>query len=256
MDPQTKTLIFWINDGGTFNKGWIKLDGIDFQASYDWDWGDIGAFNVGVVGTYYLHRKEQTAFGAPIQDDYHTDLNLGPGQRGLRCARASQLADCAIARVWDGPMVRGLSPPSWTIAGTTSISRIRRPTSTVISAPTRRAVSTRTATAAPTPAPSRTTRNIQPSYYTFDLSFGYNTLDMPANEYLRNIGVQVVVQNILDKHGSYQYRISYRRRLSLHLRSPVSSDRQADFAHRHEAVVTRPLPDGRRDCTANGCYLE
>jgi hypothetical protein len=50
--------------------------------------------------------------------------------------------------------------------------------------------------------------NLQPAYDTFDLSFGYNTMDLPANEYLRNIGVQIVVQNLLDKHGAYMYRIS------------------------------------------------
>ncbi len=49
--------------------------------------------------------------------------------------------------------------------------------------------------------------NVMPAYATFDLSLGYNTLDAPANEYLRNIGVQVVVQNVLDKHGQYQYRL-------------------------------------------------
>ena len=64
VDPQAKTLIYWINDGGTFNKGYIKLDGIDFQGSYDWDWGDVGAFNVGITGTYYLHQKQQTIDGA------------------------------------------------------------------------------------------------------------------------------------------------------------------------------------------------
>jgi hypothetical protein len=37
---------------------------------------------------------------------------------------------------------------------------------------------------------------------------GYNTMDAPAKEYLRNIGVQLVVQNITDRHGQYQYRIS------------------------------------------------
>src|SRR5688572_31951938 len=26
VDPQAKTLIMWINDGGTFNKGWIKIE--------------------------------------------------------------------------------------------------------------------------------------------------------------------------------------------------------------------------------------
>jgi hypothetical protein len=47
--------------------------------------------------------------------------------------------------------------------------------------------------------------NILPSYYTFDLSIGYDTMDAPANEYLRNIGVQLVIQNIMARHGSYGY---------------------------------------------------
>jgi outer membrane receptor protein involved in Fe transport len=49
--------------------------------------------------------------------------------------------------------------------------------------------------------------NILPSYYMFDLSLGYNTQDGPANEYLRNIGIQLVVQNIMDRRASYGYRI-------------------------------------------------
>ncbi len=78
VDPQAKTLIFWINDGGTFNKGYIKMDGIDFSASYDWDWGDVGAFNIGVVGTYYLHRWENPLGIAGLEQDmFHTDLQLG-----------------------------------------------------------------------------------------------------------------------------------------------------------------------------------
>jgi len=47
--------------------------------------------------------------------------------------------------------------------------------------------------------------NIQPSWYTFDLSVGYDTGEMPANTYLRNIGLQVVVQNIMDRHPAFQY---------------------------------------------------
>ena len=48
--------------------------------------------------------------------------------------------------------------------------------------------------------------NLVNSYYTFDLSLGYNTLDMPANEYLRNIGVQLVVQNVFDTHANFLYK--------------------------------------------------
>ena len=50
--------------------------------------------------------------------------------------------------------------------------------------------------------------NIIPSYYTFDLSLGYNTMDAPANEYLRNIGVQLVVNNLFDRQAAYGYRIA------------------------------------------------
>ena len=50
--------------------------------------------------------------------------------------------------------------------------------------------------------------NIEPSFYTFDLSVGYNTMDTPANEYLRNIAVRVVIQNITDRRSPFEYRIS------------------------------------------------
>jgi hypothetical protein len=50
--------------------------------------------------------------------------------------------------------------------------------------------------------------NIQPSFYTFDLSVGYNTADRPASDYLRNVSVQLVVQNLMDKDSPYQYRIT------------------------------------------------
>jgi hypothetical protein len=52
--------------------------------------------------------------------------------------------------------------------------------------------------------------NLVPPHYTFDLSIGYNTMDLPANEYLRNIGVQLVVQNIMDKHPPFAYLLGIR----------------------------------------------
>jgi hypothetical protein len=50
--------------------------------------------------------------------------------------------------------------------------------------------------------------NLEPSYYTFDLSVGYNTGDQLANEYLRNINIQLTVDNLLDRHPAFEYRIS------------------------------------------------
>jgi hypothetical protein len=50
--------------------------------------------------------------------------------------------------------------------------------------------------------------NLVPSYYTFDLSFGYNTGDDPVDIYLKHIGLQLVVQNIMNRHPPFEYRIA------------------------------------------------
>jgi hypothetical protein len=49
--------------------------------------------------------------------------------------------------------------------------------------------------------------NIEPSYYTFDLSVGYDTGDDPANTYLKHLGIQLVVQNLMNRHPAFEYRI-------------------------------------------------
>jgi len=49
--------------------------------------------------------------------------------------------------------------------------------------------------------------NIEPSYYTFDLSIGYDTGDDPVNTYLKHVGIQLVVQNLMDRHPAFEYRI-------------------------------------------------
>jgi hypothetical protein len=47
--------------------------------------------------------------------------------------------------------------------------------------------------------------NLTPPIHTFDLSIGYDTGDRPANEYLRDIGLQIVVQNLFDRFPPYAY---------------------------------------------------
>jgi hypothetical protein len=46
---------------------------------------------------------------------------------------------------------------------------------------------------------------VQPSWYTFDLSLGYDTGDTPVNNYLKNITVQLTVQNLMNRHAAEQY---------------------------------------------------
>ena len=100
----------WINDGGTFNRGWLKLDGVDYSASYDWDWGDIGAFNIGVTGTYYIGNRTQALPGADIEDIYHADAQPGTGQRSSRCRVAAETYLSGSSRL--GRTVHGRSPDS------------------------------------------------------------------------------------------------------------------------------------------------
>jgi hypothetical protein len=47
--------------------------------------------------------------------------------------------------------------------------------------------------------------NIEPSFYTFDLSFGYNTGDEPVNDYLKRINFQLTVQNLMGRHSPFEY---------------------------------------------------
>jgi hypothetical protein len=54
--------------------------------------------------------------------------------------------------------------------------------------------------------PQSSYSNLQPAWVSFDLSLGYDTGEDPANDYLKNIGVQVIIQNILDKHSPFQYK--------------------------------------------------
>ncbi len=49
---------------------------------------------------------------------------------------------------------------------------------------------------------------LEPFYYTFDLSLGYDTGDMPANDYLKHIGVRLVLQNIMNKLPAFEYQIA------------------------------------------------
>jgi len=205
VDPQAQTLILWINDGGTFNKGMLKIDGIDWNASYDWDWGNLGAFNIGMVGTYYLHRRSQTVAGAPITDDYHTTINDGAVNvsRGVSTLPTFRYR----ARL-------GWSNGPWSVTGFADYQShfFHTQAAPPNAGPGNFCAVNGSLDAAGNggtyPCTLLGYTNIEPSFYTFDLSLGYNSRDVPANEYLRNIGVQLVIQNVMDRHSPFEYRTS------------------------------------------------
>src|SRR5215471_2753265 len=79
IPPEAQTLIYWLNDVGTMNKGWQKTTGYDFSVNYDWQWGGLGAFNAGITGTYYQSQTSQAVPGGEIDDRYHADIDAGRG---------------------------------------------------------------------------------------------------------------------------------------------------------------------------------
>ena len=205
-----QTLIYWINDGGTFNKGFRTVQGVDWTASYDIDLGDFGAWNTGIVGTYYLHNNINLnpAGGATTNDEFHTTLGSlnGVAQTGVESLPRMHYR----ARLgWsDGP---------WSVTGFVNYDshffHTQSPPPNVNLACT--------ATGSSTPAAAGTTAypcaingytNIEPSQYLFDLSLGYDTGDAPANDYLKNVAVNFIIRNITGRHPAFEYGPSPRGR--------------------------------------------
>jgi outer membrane receptor protein involved in Fe transport len=204
VSPQAQTLIMWIHDGGTMNRGWQKLDGIDFQASYDWEWGDIGAFNAGVIGTYYLHNEVLSSPTSELIDNMHQTV----GTPGINEAEG----------VATNPRFRyrarfGWSNGTWSVTAFADYSshyyHLQTPPPNVNgNFCSSNGGLDSLGMGGTFPCAIDDYSNVTPSHYTFDLSIGYETGDRPANEYLRNIGFQFVIQNVLDKHAQFQYKPS------------------------------------------------
>jgi outer membrane receptor protein involved in Fe transport len=192
--------VYWINDGGTFNKGWRRMSGIDFTASYDYDAGDLGAFNTGIVGTYYLHDTVFTVPGTDIVDAFHQTVASVGGINQIGVETLPRFKYRARLGWSNGP---------WSVTGFLNYESHFFHTQ---GAPPN--VNFQCTTAGGTlaggtfPCAINNYTNIEPSQYTFDLSLGYDTGDDPVNDYLKHIGVQLVVQNLMDKKPAFEYRTS------------------------------------------------
>jgi hypothetical protein len=194
-----QTLIFWINDGGTVNQGWQKTQGIDWSVSYDWDLGDFGAWNTGMTGTYYLSQKAARVAGGRVTDVmYHTDLSPVGG--------ISQLGVESLPRFKYRARL-GWSNGPYSVTGFMDYQAHFYHTQTAPPNVNSECLAAGGTVGGGTfPCAIDNYTNIEPPYYSFDLALGYDTGDMPANDYLKNISLQLVVQNIFDKHAPFEYR--------------------------------------------------
>ena len=187
----------------------MQASGIDFNASYDWDMGDLGAWNVGIVGTYYLHRYIASASGGAAEDVMHTTLNEGQVNGAFGVESIPRLAYRGRLGWSNGPYtVTGFvnyhshffntqSPPN-NVNGNFCLSDGSTPAK----------LDANGDPIAGLPCNISNYSNIEPPMYTFDLALGYDTGDDPANDYLKHVAVQLVVQNIFDKHAAFEYRTS------------------------------------------------
>jgi hypothetical protein len=195
--PAAQTQIYFINDGGTTNLGVRKVDGVDWSVSYDWDMGNIGAFNTGMVGTYYLHDISINGPGAAAVDRYHTTVSSGS---------VSQVGVPALPRFhYRGRL--GWSNGPWQVTGFVNYqSHYFSNQAFPPNVDTSTCAAGGMAAGGTFPCAIQNYTSIAPPWYSFDLSFGYDTGDDPANDYLKHIGINFVVQDIMNKHAAFQYR--------------------------------------------------
>jgi hypothetical protein len=204
LDPNTDSdisqlsSVYWLNDSGTTNSGFLHLEGIDFNASYAWDMGDIGAWNVGVTGTYYLHEYSQSVAGGPITDLYHQDLNAIGGVEQNGVATLPRLNYRARLGWSSGPYTATLF---YNYSSHYFETKVGVPPNVNNQCTTAGG----TASGGTFPCAIGNYTQIEPAWNTFDLSLGYDTGDIPANDYLKDITVQLTVINLFGIHSPFEY---------------------------------------------------
>jgi iron complex outermembrane receptor protein len=196
-DLSQQNNIYWISDGSTVSTGFLRVEGLDWNASYDFDAGDVGAFNTGITGTYYLHRFSQTVSGFPIKDLFHQDIqDAGPGVHQNGVETLPRLIYRARLGWSNGP---------YNLTGFMNYSQHFYSTWPVPPNVNNQCTTSGGTVGGGALPCAVSWSNIEPSFYTFDLSAGYDTGDMPANDYLKGITVQLTLQNLFNRHSPFEY---------------------------------------------------
>jgi hypothetical protein len=196
-DISQLTNVYWLNDSGTTNTGFTHVSGVDWNASYNIDLGDFGAWNTGITGTYYLHRFTQTVAGGVITDSFNsfTIASVG-GVQQLGVPTAPRMIYRARLGWATGPF-----------SATVFFNYYAHYFATNVGTPPN--VNFQCTAAGGTigggsfPCAISNYNQYLPPWHSFDLSLGYNTGDTPANDYLKNMTLQLTVIDLLDKHASF-----------------------------------------------------
>ena len=197
--------IGFIADGATRNIGWQSTNGVDFSASYDYDAGDFGAWNTGIVGNYVIENKSVTVQGqAPVS--VYSSVQNGQRNSGGRLRYRARLGWAggpagAISATLFMNYIPSFGANSLTANGNTVAPLCFLQGNTPCNA-------SGNAQFAMYGTQVALLTNTIPSIYTFDLSLGYQTGDRPANTYLKNIGLTLTINDLLDRKPEFQYAVA------------------------------------------------
>ncbi|MDE2476004.1 MAG: TonB-dependent receptor [Alphaproteobacteria bacterium] len=198
LTPSQASSVFWMVDESNFGSGFQHVDGVDFNASYDLDLGDLGAWNTGITGTYYLHNFIQQISGGPITDNLNQNIASAGGvlQNGV---------ETTPRLIWRARL--GWSDGPYTVTGFMNYqSHYFQPLSGIPPNVNFQCTTSGGNTGGGTfPCAISNFTQFEPNFVTFDLSLGYNTGDLPANDYLKHIGLTLTIQDLMGVHSPFQY---------------------------------------------------
>ena len=211
VPPSNLTNIQFINDAAVTNLGWHEIDGIDFDARYDFDLGDWGAWNVGVTGNYELEDKTQAVLGSPSSDALAGNAGGRLKYRGrLGWAGTDGLSVTAFANYIPHSAVSATAPPACYWAAGFSAGSCYP--------------------GSPYFGPHTVFPNRYPGLFTFDLALAYQTGTRPANEYLQNLNFQLTVLDLFNKAPPFNYATASGRGLAAYVNAITPQQRYVTFA--------------------------
>lgn len=189
FDPTAIPNIKFISDSALTNIGTRSFSGSDFSFRYDYPLGDFGSANIGASGFYEFNDKSQAAPGLPYVSTF---IGKDSGNRLQRVRyrlgwENDNWSVTGFANYFGHGAINvngnNLIPPCFYSAGF-------GPGSCYAGSPFY--------------GPYNVYPNYSPAQVYFDLAIGYRTGDSPAIAYLRNLGIELTVNDLLDRPPPFQ----------------------------------------------------
>jgi iron complex outermembrane recepter protein len=198
FDPDFLPNVKFIQDVALTNLGSRVFSGIDFNVRYDYDLGEWGSVNVGAAGYYQIIDKSRVSELSGIDDRYKGKDSGNRLQRvRYRVGWANPNWNVTLFGNYYGHGATGSTPENQGVNqnGNALIPPCFYQTGSGPGS---------CFPGSPYYGPYDVYPNMAPATLWFDLSIGYETGETPANEWLRNMGVQFTVVDLFDEQPPFQ----------------------------------------------------